>query len=141
MISLSASVAVRNTWSGVTTGDDRAKGTGAFQTTFFEALNSVGSAEASATPAPFGPRNCVHSLVALLCCACIEATTNNAIAVTKTGSDLFTFIFVNRASRKRTRTSFQASISGFLAANSRADASSRQQKFRRSETSSRIPVK
>src|SRR5919109_829270 len=78
VISLSLSLAVRNTRSAVTTGDERAKGTAVFQTRFFVELNSAGSAKPSATPVPFGPRNCSHSLVVLalddpegllLCCA------------------------------------------------------------------------
>src|SRR5689334_16438638 len=75
VISLSLSLAVRKTRSAVTTGDDRAKGTGVFQARFFVALNSAGKVEPSATPEPFGPRNCSHSL---LCCAYVDglARTN-----------------------------------------------------------------
>src|SRR6185503_12185649 len=74
VISLSPSLAVMNTRSAVTTGDDRAKGTATFQTRFFVELNSAGSAKPSATPVPFGPRNCGHSLErtvddCLVCCA------------------------------------------------------------------------
>src|SRR5258705_7150345 len=105
VISLSPSLAVRNTRSAVTTGDDRAKGTGVFQTRFLVELNSEGSAKPSATPVPFGPRNCGHSLVRvaaigsevlLLCCAYVDesAMTHNAsAAITNTGSELLTFIF------------------------------------------------
>src|SRR6185369_873978 len=84
VISLSSSLAVRKTRSAVTTGDDRAKGTVAFQARFFVELNSAGSVEPSATPVPFGPRNCGHSAVFLFCAYVGEpATTNNAIATKK----------------------------------------------------------
>ena len=89
---MSASVAVRNMRSAVTTGDDRANGTAVFQARFFVELNSAGSAKPSATPVPFGPRNCGHSFVrVLLSCANVDepVTTNNAIA--RSGSDLFIF--------------------------------------------------
>ena len=88
----------------MTTGDDRAKGTAVFHTTFLVALNSVGSAKPSATPAPLGPRNCSHSFVRVddfgsevfvLCCAYVDepATTANVTATVNSGSVLLTFVF------------------------------------------------
>jgi len=81
----------------ITTGDDLANGTGVFQTRFFVALNSAGRAKPSATPAPFGPRNCSHSSVRpapeglLLCCAYVWKSTNTNSATTTVGSRSLTF--------------------------------------------------
>jgi len=47
----------------VITGDDRPNGTDAFQATFFVGLNCAGRVGPSATPVPFGPRNCSQSFV------------------------------------------------------------------------------
>src|SRR5258705_8860895 len=63
--SLSPSLAVRKTRSAVTTGDDRPNGTAAFQARFLLAPNCAGKVEPSATPVPFGPRNCSQSFVAV----------------------------------------------------------------------------
>src|SRR5258705_9452692 len=62
--SLSPSLAVRKTRSAVTTGDDLPNGTDAFQARFFLAPNCTGKVGPSATPVPFGPRNCSQSFVA-----------------------------------------------------------------------------
>src|SRR5678815_5605658 len=87
VLSLSPSLAVRDTRSAVTTGDDRAKGTCVFQTRFFVELNSVGNEEPSATPVPFGPRNCSHSLVRV-CAYVDEPATINNVAI-RNGSFIF----------------------------------------------------
>src|SRR5688500_8960805 len=63
--SLSPSLAVRKTRSVVTTGDDLPNGTAAFQARFLLAPNCVGRVGPSATPVPFGPRNCSQSLEVL----------------------------------------------------------------------------
>src|ERR1044072_9281182 len=99
VISLSPSVAVRNIRSAGMTGDDRAKGTGVFQARFFVELNSAGREKPSATPVPFGPRNCSHSLVLLPCCPynVDSATTENAIAMSRRERERFMFLKIGRA--------------------------------------------
>src|SRR5678816_4285544 len=101
VISLSPSVAVRNMRSAVTTGDDRAKGTGVFQARFLVELNSAGRGKPSATPVPFGPRNCSHSLVGLPCCPynVDSARTDNAIAISRKERERFMFLIVLRGDR------------------------------------------
>src|SRR5436190_3490596 len=103
VISLSLSLAVRKTRSLVTTGEDRAKGTETFQVRFFVELNSVGNVKPSATPVPFGPRNCRHSLVGATAIGLAgffnrwayvdeSAVTKKPIETSKSGSDFLTFI-------------------------------------------------
>src|SRR6476469_9784624 len=97
VINLSPSLAVRKIRSAVTTGEDRAKGTDVFQARFFFAPNSAGILEASATPAPFGPRNWSHSSLRLAprCASADDVTNNKASAIIKNERDSF-FIFLIR---------------------------------------------
>src|SRR6476620_6301036 len=97
VINLSPSLAVRKMRFAVTTGDDRANGTDVFQARFFLAPNSAGTLEASATPAPFGPRNCSHSSLRLAprCASADDVTNNKASAIIKNERDSF-FIFLIR---------------------------------------------
>src|SRR6476619_4775071 len=90
VINLSPSLAVRKIRSAVTTGEDRANGTEAFHARFFFGPNSAGSTEASATPAPFGPRNCSHSLLrfASRCAATDDVKKNKATAIIDNERDL-----------------------------------------------------
>jgi len=101
VISLSPSVAVRNMRLAVMTGDERAKGTGVFQARFFVELNSAGKGKPSATPVPFGPRNCSHSSVRLPCCPynVDSATTKNVIAISRRERERFMFLIVVRGAR------------------------------------------
>src|SRR5678816_4038811 len=100
VISLSPSVAVRKMRSAVMTGDERAKGTGVFQATFFVELNSAGRGKPSATPVPFGPRNCSHSSVRPSCPYKVDSvTTKNEIAINRRERERFMFLMVVRGDR------------------------------------------
>src|SRR6185295_2082227 len=94
VINLSPSLAVRKMRFAVTTGEDRANGTDVFQARFFLTPNSAGTSEASAIPAPFGPRNCSHSSPRLTP-RWASTDDDNAIAIIKDKRDIF-FIFLNR---------------------------------------------
>src|SRR5437899_11200989 len=56
-MSISPSLAVRNTRPPTTMGDEWPKGTAAFQTTFLAGPKSTGRPAEESTPEPFGPRN------------------------------------------------------------------------------------
>src|SRR5436190_24066651 len=56
-MSVSPSFAVTNTRLPLTMGEDRPKGTTAFQTTFLEGPNSTGRPLEESIPDPLGPRN------------------------------------------------------------------------------------
>lgn len=100
VLSLSPSVAVMNTRSTVTTGDDRANGSAVLQTRFLFGPNSAGNVTPSATPVPFGPRNCSHSRVSEVFAFCAYATEAqppmNSTTVTRVtyekGFGLFMFV-------------------------------------------------
>src|SRR5262245_3359680 len=59
--SLPPSNAVMTTLSPATTGEESPLGAGTFHLTFLSGPNSTGGFWSSATPDPFGPRNCGHT--------------------------------------------------------------------------------